>query len=167
MLIKKNWNQFKINGISLPEAIHCWESKQNSDKKLIKSNYLTMNLANYYNSKVGRQPNSNTITNEVDIISPLLHSSNYHYSSVFNLRESNSILNKFYNRRKKIRRRQFQKSKSRLRNDEFNLEKCSIRLVDECSIPQYCNSNCPPLKNVFTGKVINFVDLLKAFGLKL
>lgn len=169
MLTKRNWNQMRINGVSLPEAIKCWEMKQNSDK-------FDLNDSSY--QKASRS-HSNALTNEVNMISPSLHPSNYYYSSaysnVFNLRETNSIFNKLFNGRSKGRaarngHRNKSRSSNRLLNDspgdEFSLQdRCSLRLIDECTIPQ-CNMQCPKLKNILTGKEINFFDLLKAFGLK-
>lgn len=165
MLTKRSWNQIRINGISLPEAIKCWEMKQNLNK-------FDSNL----HQKASRSQ-SNALTNEVDIISPSLHPSNYYYSSaysnVFNVRETNSIFNQLFNRSEGQNRTGLQ-SKSRSSNrllsdspadESLSLERCSLRLMDECTLPQ-CNVQCPKLKNILTGKEINFFDLLKAFGLK-
>lgn len=149
MLIKKNWNLININGISLAEAIKCWELKQNLDKKSYQSHFY-----------------SNALKNEVDMISPSLHSKNYYYpntySNVFNLRGTNSIFNQLIKKQKTRNRKHY---KNRLRHDEFNLERCSMYLVDDCKLPQ-CNQNCPKITNPFTGKEINFYHLLNAFGVK-
>lgn len=155
----------KINGISLPEAIKCWEMKQNSDK----SNKSSLPFA-----KTSRT-HSNALTNEVEMIGPSLHPNNYYYSSaysnVFNLRETNSIFNKLFSNKHRSRNgyRARSRNSNRLLNDspgdELSPDRCSLRLIDECTFPQ-CNQQCPKLKNILTGKEINFFDLLKAFGLK-
>ena len=166
MLIKKNWNQIKLNGVSLQDAIKCWELKQtttNFDK-------MTSSLLNTYQ----RRMQLNTITNEVEMISPSLHSNSFQYpnaySNVFNFRETNSIFDKLYGNRKRKERTQRRQHRSYLNDDspidEVNLAQCSVRLVDDCTFPQ-CNQQCPNLKNLFTGKAINFFDLLKAFGVKM
>lgn len=43
-------------------------------------------------------------------------------------------------------------------------EFCSHRLVDRCTWPQ-CNRVCPKLHNPFTGEEMDFIQLLKSFGL--
>jgi hypothetical protein len=43
---------------------------------------------------------------------------------------------------------------------------CHHHLVDHCSWPQ-CNRGCPRLHNPFTGEEVNFVQLLKSFGLNM
>ena len=155
----------KINGISLPEAIKCWEMRQNLDP-------------NGSSHQKASRRHSNALTNEVNMISPSLHPSNYYYpsaySNMFNLRETNSVFDRLFNSRGKARARSGHRNKLRSSNrllndspsDEFSLQdRCPVRLIDECTIPQ-CNMQCPKLKNILTGKEINFFDLLKAFGLK-
>lgn len=41
---------------------------------------------------------------------------------------------------------------------------CYHWLVDECSWPQ-CNRACPRLHDPFTGEELDFIELLKSFGL--
>nr|CAD7446829.1 unnamed protein product [Timema bartmani] len=43
-------------------------------------------------------------------------------------------------------------------------ETCQQRLVERCSWPQ-CNHSCPKLHNPFTGEEMDFIELLKSFGL--
>nr|CAG4642376.1 EOG090X02ZJ [Evadne anonyx] len=43
-------------------------------------------------------------------------------------------------------------------------EFCQHRLVDRCTWPQ-CNRACPKLHNPFTGEEMDFIQLLKSFGL--
>ena len=43
---------------------------------------------------------------------------------------------------------------------------CTHRRLDSCSWPQ-CNVACPKLRNPFTGREMDFVDLLALFGLDL
>ena len=145
----------------MPEAIKCWEMRQSFD-----------NFDGSSHQKTSRS-HSNALTNEVAMI-PSLHSSNYYYSSaysnVFNLRRSNSIFNQLINSRSKGRNSHRNKSRSSngllsdSPSDESSLDRCSLRLMDECTFPQ-CNAQCPKLKNIL-GKEINFFDLLKAFDLK-
>ncbi|KAF4521430.1 hypothetical protein B566_EDAN010587 [Ephemera danica] len=41
---------------------------------------------------------------------------------------------------------------------------CQFRMVEKCSWPQ-CNHSCPKLHNPFTGEELDFIELLKSFGL--
>lgn len=41
---------------------------------------------------------------------------------------------------------------------------CSHRFIEQCSWPQ-CNPTCPKLHNPFTGEEMDFMELLKSFGL--
>jgi hypothetical protein len=41
---------------------------------------------------------------------------------------------------------------------------CPHHLIERCSWPQ-CNHSCPRLTNPFTGQEMDFIELLKSFGL--
>ncbi|KAK1127266.1 hypothetical protein K0M31_003810 [Melipona bicolor] len=41
---------------------------------------------------------------------------------------------------------------------------CHFRLIERCTWPQ-CNHSCPKLHNPFTGEEMDFIELLKSFGL--
>lgn len=43
-------------------------------------------------------------------------------------------------------------------------QKCQQRLIERCTWPQ-CNHSCPKLHNPFTGEEMDFIDLLKSFGM--
>lgn len=43
---------------------------------------------------------------------------------------------------------------------------CIHRKLERCSWPQ-CNHSCPKLHNPFTGEEMDFIDLLKSFGLNM
>jgi hypothetical protein len=44
------------------------------------------------------------------------------------------------------------------------LVSCPHHLIERCSWPQ-CNHSCPRLTNPFTGHEMDFIELLKSFGL--
>ncbi|XP_059488016.1 palmitoleoyl-protein carboxylesterase notum1' [Neocloeon triangulifer] len=44
------------------------------------------------------------------------------------------------------------------------LAQCQFRVVERCSWPQ-CNHSCPKLHNPYTGEELDFIELLKSFGL--
>lgn len=43
---------------------------------------------------------------------------------------------------------------------------CQHRLIERCGWPQ-CNHSCPKLNNPFTGEEMDFIELLKSFGLNM
>nr|CAD7407442.1 unnamed protein product [Timema poppensis] len=63
--------------------------------------------------------------------------------------------------RRKANRRREQRSVWSIKEGE---ETCQQRLVERCSWPQ-CNHSCPKLHNPFTGEEMDFIELLKSFGL--
>ncbi|XP_012273721.1 palmitoleoyl-protein carboxylesterase NOTUM [Orussus abietinus] len=44
------------------------------------------------------------------------------------------------------------------------VQSCQFRLIERCTWPQ-CNHSCPKLHNPFTGEEMDFIELLKSFGL--
>lgn len=44
------------------------------------------------------------------------------------------------------------------------IKNCSHKRLDRCTWPQ-CNHSCPKLHNPFTGEEMDFIELLKSFGL--
>ncbi|KAI4485879.1 hypothetical protein M0804_006368 [Polistes exclamans] len=44
------------------------------------------------------------------------------------------------------------------------IQGCHFRLIERCTWPQ-CNHSCPKLHNPFTGEEMDFIELLKSFGL--
>lgn len=46
----------------------------------------------------------------------------------------------------------------------INFKDCPHRRLERCTWPQ-CNHSCPRLHNPFTGEEMDFIELLKSFGL--
>ncbi|XP_077258774.1 palmitoleoyl-protein carboxylesterase notum isoform X4 [Temnothorax americanus] len=44
------------------------------------------------------------------------------------------------------------------------VKNCHFRMIERCTWPQ-CNHSCPKLHNPFTGEEMDFIELLKSFGL--
>ncbi|KAH0956419.1 hypothetical protein HN011_011822 [Eciton burchellii] len=44
------------------------------------------------------------------------------------------------------------------------IQNCHFRMIERCTWPQ-CNHSCPKLHNPFTGEEMDFIELLKSFGL--
>lgn len=48
----------------------------------------------------------------------------------------------------------------------INKRKCAQKRLERCSWPQ-CNHSCPKLHNPITGEEMDFIELLKSFGLEM
>lgn len=58
------------------------------------------------------------------------------------------------------------KRRSNRVTNKHHRDPCHEWLIDECSWPQ-CNRACPRLQNPFTGEEMDFIELLKSFGLEM
>lgn len=47
-----------------------------------------------------------------------------------------------------------------------NSGNCEHRHIERCSWPQ-CSHSCPRLLDPYTGEEVNFIDMLKSFGLRM
>lgn len=146
VLTKRDWQNVKIDDISIAEALHCWEQKlhRRRTKKLRKTLFTGQRFKTVSNTtttvseptkvnkkkrkhrKKGRKKEHLNNTSDRPLQRPLL--------GVVDLK-----------RRPKGRR-------------------CVHRKLERCSWPQ-CNHSCPRLHNPFTGEEMDFIDLLKSFGL--
>lgn len=147
ILIKSDWNQIKINGISLPQAIRCWELHHTESNT-----------------------NHHFVNNEFHGIQTLLADSpnqQNHQSQQHQRRKKKKRKHKDARRRHKIKRDQINQKKNNNNHNHNNHhnhhnhnhhfhhqnrfdgrwsghELCHHWLVDECNFPQ-CNKVCPKL----------------------
>ncbi|EEZ98657.1 palmitoleoyl-protein carboxylesterase NOTUM isoform X1 [Tribolium castaneum] len=154
VLTKRDWQNVKIDDISIPEALHCWEQKLH--RRRIKKSRNTKMFADQP-KPLRRQTLNSTLTDEVG--------------------------QKKKRRRKNRKSRKGKKKKDAVqasgnRTSELNLmgrpqrsvlhtqrrKHCTHRRLERCSWPQ-CNHSCPRLHNPFTGEEMDFIELLKSFGL--
>ncbi|GIY51208.1 palmitoleoyl-protein carboxylesterase NOTUM [Caerostris darwini] len=181
VLSKKDWRHVKINKVSLPQALRCWELQAHEHNHHhhhphhhlydpINSNALPHDVT----SMPGDMP---TASLRVD----RRKSDN---SSAENQEESESAESasekeerRKQRRRERKRRRQNKNNNKKKKKKNSRREYLRVRhrwtlhedlcyhwLVDECSWPQ-CNRACPRLHDPFTGEELDFIELLKSFGL--
>ncbi|XP_022706381.1 palmitoleoyl-protein carboxylesterase notum1-like [Varroa jacobsoni] len=174
ILTKPNWTQIRIRGISLPQALRCWElqphehnhHEHHRDHKMYDNirNVPSTNGKQQQQQRAGARvrrrrtrknrkgPDRNgrsrrRKTTERSVYSPLLRT------------EMLQIQPKITSTSDPLQQDAHVQHRWRLHADL-----CHHRLIDECTWPQ-CNSRCPPLLNPFTGKQVEFTELLKSFGL--
>ncbi|BET00789.1 Pectinacetylesterase [Nesidiocoris tenuis] len=133
VLTKRDWRLLKIDEVSLPQALRCWEL---SSRRLHRPRHKNLRGNKRKNGKTLKSHNSSVIAE------------GQHKKR----RRKNGM-----NLRRKKRRRIANKH-------QWNKEGCRHRLVERCSWPQ-CNHSCPKLHNPFTGEEMDFIELLKSFGL--
>lgn len=68
--------------------------------------------------------------------------------------------------RKRQRRRKMMKKNKKNKREKRSSSQCRTKFIDSCSWP-HCNRSCPKLKNPETGQEIDFLSLLKSFGLEM
>lgn len=109
VLTKKEWQSVKIDEISLPQALRCWEMARHGTGGAPLALKLARNLVTPQRRRKGKK--------------------------------------------KKGPRVRMRRSTN-----------CPHHLIERCSWPQ-CNHSCPRLTNPFTGQEMDFIELLKSFGL--
>ncbi|XP_030747705.1 palmitoleoyl-protein carboxylesterase NOTUM [Sitophilus oryzae] len=180
VLTKRDWQEVKIDDISIADALHCWVQKTNRRRiKRRKNHKKKKQLKKQKQLQRSEQQLEN------------------------NLKRDNKVDRETRNKKKKRRRERKQKERKRKRQEEQNRLKdvgknrtknsipqknvysfenrtrkssssvaqkrqrnkhCAHRRLERCSWPQ-CNHSCPKLHNPFTGEEMDFIELLKSFGL--
>lgn len=183
VLSKKDWVNIKIDEISLPEALRCWElaTKRKHNKLRRASEEMEMNSNRKRHRKSNNKQqvgNKKKLTKSEREEKRLLREAkrkqrnenrrrrNQRNRNNNMLRNLNNESNDGPRRRNKDQQKERQHPKrhhqSRVKIPEP--QKCSLRLLERCSWPQ-CNHSCPTLTNPLTGEEIRFLELLTSFGL--
>lgn len=135
-LTKRDWTRIKIDDVSVAEALHCWE------RKIARRMLRKM-------KRVGQ------------IKTKIQHRLTEAGARKNNKRKKRKICKKGKKCNIPNRRRQRSVLSQRRRGQS---RFCSHRKLERCSWPQ-CNHSCPKLHNPFTGEEMDFIELLKSFGL--
>ncbi|XP_065215389.1 palmitoleoyl-protein carboxylesterase NOTUM [Planococcus citri] len=143
ILSRKDWHYIRVDDVSLPQALHCWERQMKTKFPKIskRSNVLPDVVYNF-----------TTMGGTSDMIQ----------QSTERLPSSSTKPRK-KKRRSKQRKNSKKHKKRNLLKNGLSIS-CSSRLIERCSWPQ-CNHYCPKLQNPITGKKLDLVELLKSFGL--
>ncbi|ALC43262.1 Notum, partial [Drosophila busckii] len=135
VLSKRDWVNIKIDDISLPAALRCWEHSTRQRRKR--------------HDKLKRSTEA-TLTGEQQQLHP--NNSQRHQRHRQRLQKLNNVA-------------QAPPPTQRKRNHlSKEQQKCELRLLERCSWPQ-CNHSCPTLTNPLTGEEMRFLELLTSFGL--
>ncbi|VVC24463.1 Pectinacetylesterase/NOTUM [Cinara cedri] len=149
VLTKKHWKNIKIDSVSLPSALHCWQTETRFAKINNKS-------------KSGGPANNNSNNN------------NNHRNKKANGIDKQTAENAL-KRKQKIRNKNGQQPRVIVQRDRVhkkrrrhhkNRETCRHQYIQSCTWPQ-CNNSCPKLQNPNTGEEVDFLELLQSFGLNI
>ncbi|CAG9764236.1 unnamed protein product [Ceutorhynchus assimilis] len=181
VLTKKEWQEVKIDDISIADALHCWEQKANrkrikrrKNNKRKKSRKQNSNPVKNSDNSLVTNTRQNTTTKAIDAVNndkkknrnQRKNKRKNHRDQRSNKRRANQIrtantvptntnLNYINN--------QTQRNPLQKQRRSYN-KHCVHRRLERCSWPQ-CNHSCPKLHNPFTGEEMDFLELLKSFGL--
>ncbi|XP_046671188.1 palmitoleoyl-protein carboxylesterase NOTUM [Homalodisca vitripennis] len=152
VLTKRDWRVLRIDDVTLPQALRCWElqiqfpgisfRKKDSAVSMLSDSPL-------YNSRSAR--------NLTRAAGP------HQWAPQTTQRKRRRRKNRNKNRGKKRKERRGNKMRPQ-RSAVGREQACQHRLIERCSWPQ-CNHSCPKLRNPFTGEEMDFIELLKSFGL--
>lgn len=186
VLTKRDWQYVKVDDITLPEALHCWEKRPFKRFRKMKNSSLRLDAASQERKKRRKISKYNK------------NSENFNYNernttvSQENVEKKRKQRKNREDRRGKPRRKggrkRLRKTKQENRTGIFQtpnvitanldygreqrsilrtqkkLRNCAHKRLDRCTWPQ-CNHSCPKLHNPFTGEEMDFIELLKSFGL--
>ncbi|XP_048512534.1 palmitoleoyl-protein carboxylesterase NOTUM isoform X2 [Athalia rosae] len=207
VLTKKDWQLVKIDEISLPQALHCWEQTTVGNKrneKLLRSGTAKANVsASTVDGMKTRNGTSSSLeSRKTDVDDPGAHLATNGERKGSNNPSQGGRGNKKRRRRKHKGRRRERNKEGKQKKDKHERKKggrkhggkhggnnhtamlngtrpqrsviptnkrkciqgCQFRLIERCTWPQ-CNHSCPRLHNPFTGEEMDFIELLKSFGL--
>ncbi|KAK6631709.1 hypothetical protein RUM43_013773 [Polyplax serrata] len=188
VLTKKDWSMIKIDEISLPNAIRCWELNLQHQHKSIQDLY-SFSSDKYVSSPsmLADAPLDNVLKRksiQLDIYKTV--EENNFQSHEERKRRRKKHKNK--QRPERVDRERIHKGRRKKRLGRKNknrpmrspilgtlntnaskvmanqAQKCQYHLIERCTWPQ-CNHSCPKLHNPFTGEEMDFIDLLKSFGM--
>ncbi|XP_050026869.1 palmitoleoyl-protein carboxylesterase NOTUM [Dermacentor andersoni] len=181
ILTKRNWQAIEICGISLPQALRCWElQKHEHNHHEHHSNH------NLYDRLPARENETSFLHRNLGDVSATV-TTNGHAQKTKTRRRNMKTRRKNcrHNRKglKKARKGEYSATSGPLRPEEprrrsrerpgsrhaqhrwrLHEDLCQHWLMDSCAWPQ-CNRRCPRMLDPMTGRELRFSDLLRSFGL--
>ncbi|XP_050441633.1 palmitoleoyl-protein carboxylesterase NOTUM isoform X2 [Adelges cooleyi] len=134
VLTKRDWKNIKIDSVSLPLALHCWQTETRFAK-------INKNLRNGDSKRVTKTDKS---VGKDPRRKQKLHRKNNG--------QQRSRMSDDEDRMQRKRRRHNRKRGA-----------CRHQHIQSCTWPQ-CNNSCPKLQNPATGEEVDFIELLQSFG---
>ncbi|XP_054272506.1 palmitoleoyl-protein carboxylesterase NOTUM [Macrosteles quadrilineatus] len=150
VLTKRDWRVLRIDDVTLPQALRCWELQiQFPDISFRKKDSSVSMLSD---SPLHVSKSARNLTRSA--------------GPQTTQRKRRRRKNKNKNRGKKRKERKGNRMRPQRSTAVPREQACQHRLIERCSWPQ-CNHSCPKLRNPFTGEEMDFLELLKSFGLDL
>ncbi|XP_022911486.1 palmitoleoyl-protein carboxylesterase NOTUM [Onthophagus taurus] len=170
VLTKRDWLQVKIDGVSIAEALHCWETipirkyNHNNNMKRSRNHHhkepkivprQVKRIDNEETRKIRRRKHRGNRKPKIKKnrkncgIKLKCHQLKHQQQSNFSPFDHNRSERSAHHNQKQHQRRP---------------SHCHHRRLEKCSWPQ-CNRSCPKLHNPYTGEEMDFIELLKSFGL--
>ncbi|XP_063225651.1 palmitoleoyl-protein carboxylesterase NOTUM isoform X2 [Bacillus rossius redtenbacheri] len=154
VLTKKEWLQVRINEVSLPQALHCWEQQPYQAQLSLMRAGTPERLAV---PMLGDEPPA------AQSLQRMSYRTNA-TSAPGSRHDRRRRRRKKHNGNRNKNRPERNRGRKGSRRREQRSVQCQYRHVERCSWPQ-CNHSCPKLHNPFTGEEMDFIELLKSFGL--
>ncbi|XP_076267774.1 palmitoleoyl-protein carboxylesterase notum isoform X2 [Rhynchophorus ferrugineus] len=195
VLTKKDWQEVKIDDISVADALNCWVSKTNR-KRYAMFNQKFFNSIKQCFHRIKRRKNQKKMKQQLrkqQALQKSEHGERSNGSPKHGQKQNDKSGKKRRRKEKKQKERKRKQShhsrskegpknrtknsivtnsisNNRTRNTVPKGQKgtrdkhCAHRRLEKCSWPQ-CNRSCPKLQNPLTGEEMDFIELLKSFGL--
>nr|CAH7747488.1 unnamed protein product [Callosobruchus chinensis] len=155
VLTKRDWQQVKIDDVSIAEALHCWEQK--TKRRRLKR---LKNAAKRRRNRVSGGKNKRAET-----VSRSGNKRRQRNNRKGRRKHDRNRQQLTHNRPTSIIPSPGEKRPPRtLPGAQKPRHRCAHRRLERCSWPQ-CNHSCPRLHDPFTGEEMDFIQLLKSFGL--
>ncbi|KAL5242347.1 hypothetical protein ACI65C_009757 [Semiaphis heraclei] len=163
VLTKKDWKNIKIDSVSLPTALHCWQTetrfaKMNSNGNGNNNNYNNNNN-NSNKSRPGRA-NGNGNSNRG------AGAHNKRLTKVDRHMVTDNATKRKQNKMHRNDHRSGAIVHKKRRRHHKNHGSCRHQHIQSCTWPQ-CNNSCPKLQNPATGEEVDFIELLQSFGVNI
>ncbi|CAN7982111.1 unnamed protein product [Ixodes pacificus] len=187
VLTKRNWQSVQIYGISLPQALRCWELQRHEH-----NHHEHHPRHHFAKNTEDKERGTQRPGGALFCVSPpsmVADMSLPAFPLVTASHEARSKRRKGKRRRKNCKHRHRRKGSNRNNARRASLadrrgrqssprpdsrhvqhrwrlheDLCKHWLMDSCTWPQ-CNRHCPRMLNPLTGQEVDFLDLLRSFGL--
>ncbi|CAN7999438.1 unnamed protein product, partial [Ixodes hexagonus] len=176
VLTKRNWQSVQICGISLPQALRCWELQRhehNHHEHHPRHHFQNCITATAVIGSLPRDSVRRPCTKRRPAPEPSAQYTGAPYETAAEThRPARSDERLSFNRTQKQKPRSDPTTKVTSKNESFqekamlhaHFDLCQHWLMDSCTWPQ-CNRHCPRMLNPLTGQEVDFLDLLRSFGL--
>ncbi|XP_015599899.1 palmitoleoyl-protein carboxylesterase NOTUM isoform X2 [Cephus cinctus] len=192
VLTKRDWQLVKIDEVSLPQALHCWEQASIGNKRIDTHSQIETNQPCAKSARKllrSRHTKGNGMAGKVNE-RKMVNDSVEGRGNKKRRRRKHKARRRERNKEGKAKKEKRERKKGRRQGAKHNAnnhhtamlngtrpqrsvipsskrncgQSCQFRLIERCTWPQ-CNHSCPKLHNPFTGEEMDFIELLKSFGL--